>query len=332
VPFSDVQAQDRAIGIIRAALRSGRVPHAWLFSGPDGVGKGMVARGLAAALVCEREGDDGCGSCLPCRKVADRVHPDVVEVTPEGPGRLVKIDQVRAVSRTFRFAPYEGRHRVVLFPEADRLNEEASNALLKSLEEPPERTILVLVTARPQSLLDTIRSRCHAVRFSPLPRELCARILCEQGVDPDEAPVAAALAEGSAGRALELFRSGVLDVRRATVEAVGGLSAQRPGELFDLAADWTTGASAAEAREALRQRLDVLSSWYRDLLVVSSGGRADDLIHSDVAEQALGAGVAQAEALRCLDRIQEARGALELNAGARLTCERLLLGLATGGR
>jgi len=313
-------------------LRSGRVPHAWLLAGPDGVGKGMAARALATALVCARSGDDSCGSCAPCLKAAEGNHPDLAFVHPEGKGRVVRIAQVREVSRTFRFAPFEGRHRVVVFPEADRLNEEAANALLKSLEEPPDRTVLVLVSARPQALLDTIRSRCHAVRFSPLPRELCARILAENGVDSVDAPVAAALAEGSAGRALELFEAGVLDVRRATIEAVGGLSPDRPGALLELAADWTSRGDAAQSREALRQRLDVLSSWYRDLLVASAGGRAADFIHADLAEHAMGTHVHQAEALRCLDRIQEARGALELNAGARLTCERLLLGLATGGR
>jgi len=330
MPFSDVQAQDRALGVVRAALRSRRLPHAWLFTGPDGVGKGMAARALAEALICEQDSDEACGGCVPCTKVSSGAHPDVVFVEPQGAGRLVKIDQVRAVTRTFRFAPFEGRHRVVVFPEADRMNPEAANALLKSLEEPPDRTVLVLVTARAHALLDTIRSRCQQVRFSPLPRELCARILVEQGVDAAEAPVAAALAEGSAGRALELAGAGVLELRRATVEAVSTLSLERPSGLFELAAEWTAGAKAAEARESLAHRLDLLSSWYRDLLLAGVGG--EGLVHQDLTDRVAASVLAPLDCLRCLDRIQEARASLALNARARLTCERLLVGLATGGR
>ena len=329
MPFATVQAQDRALRVVRSALRTGRVPHAWLFTGPDGVGKGMAARALAESLVCEDASDEACGACVPCSKVASGVHPDVCFVEPEGAGRLVKIDQVRAVTRTFRFAPFEGRHRVVVFPVADRLNAEAANALLKSLEEPPDRTVLVLVTALPHALLDTIRSRCQQVRFAPLPRDLCARILVGRGVAEADGPVAAALAEGSAGRALELAEAGLLELRRATVEAVGSLSLDRPGELFELAAEWTGGSKAADARDALSHRLDLLSSWYRDLLLAGVGG--EGFIHADLEDRIRESTLPLGDALRCLDRVQEARLALTRNATARLACERMLVGLASGG-
>ena len=207
------------------------------------------------------------------------------------------------------------------------MGEEAANALLKGLEEPPPHTVLILVSARSHALLDTIRSRCQEVRFAPLPRELCARLLEELGVAPADAPVAAALAEGSVGRGVALSEAGVLEDRRATLLAVAGLSLERPSGLFDLAAGWSAGPDAASSREALGARLDLLASWYRDVALAGSGHAG--LIHGDLADEIrIAASMGSHSALACVDAIGAARGALELNAGARLTCEKLLVTLA----
>lgn len=327
MPLSHVLAQERAVAALMAAVRADRVPGAWLFTGPEGVGKALCARALAGVLVGPEAPARVTRRSAGWRKVQEGIHPDVLSVEPEGPGGRVKIEQVRDVLRTFRFAPFEGRRRVVLFPAADRLGEEAANALLKGLEEPPPHTILVLVTALPHALLDTIRSRCQQVRFAPLPRDLCARLLVERGVSAQDAHVVAALAEGSVGRGAALAEAGILEDRRASLEAVAELSLGRPSALLDLAGEWAAGADAAASRARLSGRLDLLVSWYRDVLVAVAGG--DGFVHADLAGRiGSAAAMGAARTRRCLAAVRRAREALELNAGARVTCEALLVRLA----
>ena len=327
MPLSHILAQDRALQGLMGVVRSGRIPGAWLFTGPEGVGKALAARALAGVLVGPADPGRVTRECSGYRRVQEGVHPDLLWIEPEGPARRVKIGQVREAVRTFRFAPFEARRRVVVFPEADRLGDEAANALLKGLEEPPPHTVLILVTSRPHALLDTIRSRCQQVRFAPLPRDLCARLLIGQGVAEGDAPVAAALAEGSVGRGVALAESGLLEDRRATLLALDELSLDRPEGLFDLAADWSSGADAASARAAVAARLDLLASWYRDVVLAAAGG--DAFVHADLTDRILESGrMGRSRSLRCLDALRVAREALELNATARLVCEALLVRVA----
>ncbi|MBM4321139.1 MAG: DNA polymerase III subunit delta', partial [Deltaproteobacteria bacterium] len=191
--FADIQGQDAAVAKLRRALREGRVPHAYLFCGPIGVGKERTALVLAQALQCRKLPDDGCGRCEPCRKVAGARHPDVAVVrVPEGRSRVL-IEQMRELQQCLAFRPYEGRNRVIVFPDAEVMTEEAANSLLKTLEEPPEQTHFVLTSSQPQNLLDTIRSRCQQVRFAPLSRAEVGRRLIMEQVDEQLAFTAAGL-------------------------------------------------------------------------------------------------------------------------------------------
>src|SRR5512136_2772802 len=185
MPFSQIIGQERAVEALRAALRRGGLHHAYLFAGPEGVGKGMAARLLAQAANCERDDGDACGNCPACRKIARGVHPDVLVVEPERdmaragrwepkggrtPSRDIVVDQVRElVDRRLSLRRFEGRRRFVILDPADAMNPQAQNALLKTLEEPPDDTTLVLVAAGGDALLPTIRSRCLRVAFAPLP-------------------------------------------------------------------------------------------------------------------------------------------------------------------
>jgi DNA polymerase-3 subunit delta' len=219
VPFADVLGQESAVKTLERALSVGRVHHAYRFEGPPGVGKELAAFALAQALVCEVGGGQACGRCGACRRAvtlsADdpRVpqHPDVVLLarglyrgllgsnSTEATG--ISVEQVRRIvlSRV-GFPPHEGRALVFIMREADEITVQAANALLKTLEEPHERTHFVLLTSRPSRLLDTIRSRSLPVRFAPLPDRVVADILVRRGLDPEVAP----LAQGSASLALEL--------------------------------------------------------------------------------------------------------------------------------
>ncbi|WP_242372729.1 DNA polymerase III subunit delta', partial [Anaeromyxobacter sp. SG26] len=219
MPFSELIAQDRAVSSLRSALRRGALHHAYLFGGPEGVGKATAARLLAQAANCEApapEGgsrDDACGTCGPCRKIARGVHPDVLVLheervmakagrwDPKGgraPSKDIVVDQVRdVVDRRLALKRFEGRRRFVVLDPADAMNPQAQNALLKTLEEPPDDTTLVLVASSPDALLPTIRSRCLRVPFAPLPAAAVAARLEAEGRPAGEARLAAALAGGS---------------------------------------------------------------------------------------------------------------------------------------
>lgn len=327
--FEEIVGQERAVARLRRALRDRRVPHAYLFTGARGVGKSECARAMAQAQECRRLDDDGCGSCDGCLKVRSDRHPDVLTLAvPEGRKRIL-IKQVRELQHGMAYRPFEGRCRVVLVPDAEIMTEEAANALLKTLEEPPEETHFILTSSQPKSLLDTIRSRCQELRFAPLPRAaLTQRLREDEELGPEDARVLASLAEGSPGRAAELLEGGVLEERAVLVRRIASLSPARPVELLELSEAWY------RERDRVPDRLDLLISWYRDLLLTGAGVNLDACIHRDLL--AVGEDgsrpppLSPPAALRCLDLLLGARAAItKRNANVRLTLESLFLGLAS---
>jgi DNA polymerase-3 subunit delta' len=294
--------QTRAVGQIERALASGKLAQAYVFDGPDGVGKRAAAIGLGAALNCDADAM-GCGSCPSCDKVLRGIHPDVMRLQADG--AQIKIDQVRDVLGRLSFAPHEGRTRLVVVDEADRLNPSAGNALLKSLEEPRPHTRFVLVTAAPHRLLPTLRSRSQRVRFAPLSDDDLAGLLGERGVDEATARQAAMLADGSAGRALALIEGGRMAQRRDLAERI---------EQAAVAA--TARDVFAAAAQAGTDREEILAALA--LLHASLGGRM----------RARAARGGRTTSLRAQMRwVARAREALQANASAALTVEHLAFGL-----
>jgi DNA polymerase-3 subunit delta' len=335
--LDDVKAQDRAVGALRAALSSKQVHHAWLFHGPEGVGKELAAVGLAQALVCTDQPYAGCGQCAACRRVLKRNHPDVTWVMPEDeqvrrglagrsdfshtPSRDIRIEQVRQLQERLAFRALEAPHKVALLLSAQQLNAPAQNALLKTLEEPPRGTVLVLVTSAPDKLLPTIRSRCAKAAFGPLPVDFIAeRVRAEKkGVDEALARQLATMAAGSLSRALALDPA-ALARRRELIEAFEQLTPQDAGP-------WLTLAElAGEDRPTAELTLDVLQSWFRDVAVAQVGGAG--LVNADLAELAkqAGARVSPARLHRRMTLLEEARNAItQRNGAVRLQLERMLI-------
>jgi len=273
--LSTLLAQDTAKETLERALGRERVHHAYLFDGPEGVGKERAALGLAQALVCERRAPDGqaaCGECSACLRVPIREgerrppHPDVIVLerglyTPEQIGRRapetqdLSIDQVRTlVLARSAFAPHEGKARVFILRRAEELSTGAANALLKTLEEPGDRTHFVLMSSAAESLLPTIRSRTQRVRFGPLPDAVVERLLLERGAKPADARAVAKLAHGSMSEAASLADPEATAEREAFVDkALASLQARGIGPLLEVAEE------AKKQKEALPLHLVALA-------------------------------------------------------------------------
>lgn len=235
--FGSLRGHDAVVARLRRAIAEGRVHHALLFSGPDGVGKATAAVAFAQALCCDVAPGLGCGTCTDCGRIRRDLHPDLLRVVAEG--KSIKIEQIRALEERLAQGPHEARALVILVDEAERFTANAANALLKSLEEPRPGVHFVLVTAAPSRLPITVRSRCQRLRFGPLSEADLSALLVEvYGEDPARAREVARLAEGSVARARLLTASEQFPLwrrwceRLATLGGAGGVDV--PGLVQEL--------------------------------------------------------------------------------------------------
>lgn len=262
--FSDILGQAKALALLDRALHSGRLAHAYLFAGPDGVGKTTVALELAAVLLCRAPREDRpCGVCPGCRKFQSGNHPDLVRIRPEG--AAIKIDQIRELKKALNFPPLESRQRVVLLEEVHTMRREAGNSLLKVLEEPPADNILILMGNATGAILDTIVSRCQLIPFAPLPLPLAAEILRIHRPELHEADrsALAALADGCPGQALAFDADGILTVYQKVVTAwltQGQTEGERVEHALALAVE------LAETKEGLEPLLALLRIFVKNAM------------------------------------------------------------------
>ncbi|MEZ4459819.1 MAG: DNA polymerase III subunit delta' [bacterium] len=330
--WNDIRGQRRAQDVLERAIAADRMHHAYLFVGPLGVGKFSTALALATALNClERPSDAfaaGCGRCSACRKIESRQHPDVHTVEPDG--QFIKIDQVRAVQKAASTRPYEGRFQVIIIDRAHQMGDEAANAILKTLEEPPVSMRFALITDQPNRLLDTIRSRCQVLRFGSLDPDEVTELLAEKArslTPPPEAaflPVAARFAEGSPGRAFALLESGVLERRVDVVRQMLAINPAHPAQLLDVAE------AMQKDKQLLFEYLDILKVFLRDVMLVKTLGDAHRCVNQDLPEQiqALANALTMDDVLGRLDVLDRASRLLERPISPQLIAEDLLLKLA----
>ena len=334
--FDAIIGQQAAVELLQRLLARDHVPHALLFRGPESVGKASVARIFAAALLCEGEGPDACGPCRSCHALTSSSHPDVGWVEFEkrpSDGELRKeivIDQIRALNHLVGIAPRQSPRRLFVIDPADRMNREAQNALLKTLEEPPGRAVLILVASRPHMLLPTVRSRCFSVGFSPLSPGDLTRMLGRRGFSAAEAQARAALAGGRPGVALELDLEAMSERRDQVLRMLEDLAAPSNRELGLLPA---MGAALAGKDETqLTVGLDLLQSLLRDTArSATSPGVDSGLVHLDLIQRlsALGERIGAARAAKLVDAVDQARGSLRFNVNRTLLAESLLSEVAT---
>ena len=166
--FSDIKGQDTAVSSLKNAIRNNRLAHAYIFAGPEGCGRSLLARNFAKVLNCEKEKDDACDSCASCKKINKDVHPDVKWLNKDGKSSQIKIDQIRRLEKQIALKPYEAKYKVFIIKDASFMTVEAANSFLKTLEEPPPNSVLILIAERPRDLFATIVSRCQLIRIKPL--------------------------------------------------------------------------------------------------------------------------------------------------------------------
>ncbi|HSP60203.1 MAG TPA: DNA polymerase III subunit delta' [Ornithinimicrobium sp.] len=218
--FDQLVGQDRAVSALRRAVTvPAAMTHAWLVTGPPGSGRSVAARAFAAALQCERTEDPGCGACHACRTVLAGSHPDVSLVTTTE--TFIRVDRARELALTAATRPSTGRWRVLVVEDADRLNEQAADALLKSLEEPPPRTVWVLCAPTADDLIVTVRSRCRHLQLGTPPVDAVAELLADRdGIDPAMAHYAARAAQSHIGIARRLATDEHARARRREIVAI----------------------------------------------------------------------------------------------------------------
>jgi DNA polymerase-3 subunit delta' len=311
------------VTLLRRALAAGRVAHAYAFVGPSGVGRRLTALAFAQAMLCPA---GGCGACLACRRVGAGQHPDLLLLAPTPPKDnprgtpSLRITEVRELEHWAGLTPLEGRAKIFILDEADRLTEQAAEALLKTLEEPPAHTHIVLIVANPRALPPTVLSRCQVVRFRPLPEADIVVLLTARGTDPESAAVLAGLCRGQVGRALEMD---LADVQARRAAALALLAVPRPalaGRLDEAAPD----------RGRVAAALETYWLWYRDALCLAAGAEAARLVNGDRRDDvlALARRVPLDALTSALGTIKEAHLALEANVSPRLVLEHALLALA----
>jgi len=271
-----VLGQQQAIDLLQAAVRSGRIAPAYLFTGIEGTGKFTAAVAFAKALNCREQADDFCAVCAACRKIDKRLHPDCFFIEPDK--NVIRIEQVREMQKKIIFKPLEGNKKVVIIDQAERLNLHAANCLLKTLEEPPDDTVLILVANTGAPLLPTIRSRCQIIRFAPLSTAVIRTILRdkERGTDID---FIAALSQGSVKRALALLETGFLAKRREIVRLLVAGSSGFGAPLLQLAK------LASDDQQHIPHILEFLQTWYRDLFVLLNGFPEENLYNRDLCAE-----------------------------------------------
>ncbi len=330
MPFSDVIGHDRAKTLLRAAIVNNRVAHAYLFHGPDRIGKRLLARRFIQAMTCDTapgpDGPEACGRCRSCQQFEQQSHPDwcVIEPDRSGATPVIKIEDIRELESRLIYRPLLAPRKFCLIDDAERMNIGAANALLKTLEEPPGHALLILVSSRPYALPATIRSRCQALRLTaPAVSVTAAALTRVRGLSATDANVLASVTEGRLGEAL----SSDLTSLREQHDTMATVTS--PKALRSISTILTTAETLAKGEESAADTLDRLATWIHDVALTQIGAEADRLTHRG-HERELQAAAQSADLdrlLALLSEIETFQRNSSRNLNAQLMLEHILLRL-----
>jgi len=339
--FDALLDQHRPVRLLTAALETGNYPYAYLFTGPEGVGKKVAAQAFAMACNCQSgkrqeihaasdetaDGQDSentafsCGQCRSCRKILSESHPDVYWILPSG--NYIKVAQIRELCLRLSLKPHEAEMRLAVITEAHTLNAEAGNTLLKVLEEPPEQTLFILTARQASDLLPTILSRCRHIRFNPISRESIRHYLeGHYAIDARDADIIAAMAGGSLSSAAAMTEKGWIKQRNWIIETLTELDRQPVNYHLAFAESLAKDSSRVETA------LAIMKAWYRDLAVFAY--LPDQLINRDLHDEIAlrSKQMTTARLLEISRKIDATERSIQANANARLAMDNLVIALS----
>jgi len=318
--FQSFVGNRRVVEILRRAVEQERLPHALIFAGPPGVGKRTLAELLAQRLNClQPKNQEACCVCVSCRKIMGGNHPDVRLVKPDG--AYIKVEQVREMIGEIAYQPFEGRYRVVILDGADQMRQAGANCLLKTLEEPPSRSILILVTGKPYLLLGTIRSRARMLQLGPLAADIIESYLVNhEGRSLEDARLAAALSNGSLGAALACDAERHREIRRTALSFISLLL--RKGTFAQAS---TLAAGITKEKETFQVWVELAQTLLQDVYYAKMAPKR--MSQPDVAGElaALAQSTSHAAVVSAIEAIKQLKAALEQNVNRQVALEALFL-------
>lgn len=324
--LKDIIGQEKALTVLKSCIVKNRIPHALFFAGDEGIGKKLTAINFAKTINCLKGGVDdlfsigeeintgdltmdqidACDKCTSCAKIDKGNHPDVFIIGPEGDSGQIKVSAVRQLGESLSYKPFEGKWKIVIVDNADRLNQSAANALLQTLEEPTPQSILILVSSRPDMLLSTIHSRCQRINFTPLPLGIMHTLL--EGKfkvpDRDQSMLLGVLSGGRLGYALN-----------------ANLIKQRDWSFYVLKQMIKGAEEAWEDRDAMEEWFDWAQLWLRDIAVFGATGRTDLLVNQDMKDEikAISRGTILKDVLKLAREFYNIKRQLYFNLNRQLT-------------
>lgn len=321
--FHDILGHEQIIAHLQNAIEEDKVSHAYIFNGPEASGKMMLAEAFAMALQCEGEGKPPCLECRSCRQAADHNQPDIIYVSHEKPN-TIGVDDIRTqINNDIDIKPYSSRYKVYIVDEAQKMNQQAQNALLKTIEEPPAYAIILLLTTNADSFLQTILSRCITLNLKAVKEDKIKEYLMKHYQIPDyQADICAAFSQGNVGKAIQLASSEEFGELKASV-------LQLMKRLEDIDLYEMTGAvkQIAEYKLSVNDYFDLMMIWFRDVLYLKATNDVDGLIFKDevydIKKQAAKRSYQGIETI--LEALEKAKIRLNANVNFDLVIELLLL-------
>lgn len=323
----NIACSERTLSVLDTSFKSGRVPHAYVITGPQRVGKSTLALNIAQAINCSSE-DKPCGSCPSCIKIAQGKHSDIAQVSVAKDKTEISMDQIKDVQRSASLKPFEGKFRVIIINNADQLSTEAANRLLKTLEEPPDQVLFILTTSKPEDMLQTILSRCATIEMEkPKPSSIAAMLEKAHGQERGRAEYLARISRGAVGWAVDCCSNDrLLAKREETLRDLLRLEKESWDERLAFAAELASGYS--KNREELYDTLSLWQSVWRDIIQIHSG-ETGQVFNVDVEAELKSSAPAfdDTACVNAIKALEETWLKLEQNANPRLALEVMMLSL-----
>ena len=275
--FKDIVGHEQIIEHLKTAIEMGKVSHAYILNGPDLSGKMMIAEAFARALLCEKQDPDGCGECKSCRQSDDRNNPDIIYVKHDKPN-TISVDDIRTqLNNDIVIKPYSNQYKIYIVDEAEKMNQQAQNALLKTIEEPPAYAVIMLLTTNADSFLQTIRSRCITLNLKSVKNDVIKSYLMTEKKIPDyQADVCAAFAQGVVGKAIKLASSDDFNELKESalslIKRLDDIDLYEMGEAIKQISDY---------KLQVQDYFDLITVWYRDVLSMKATNDVNGLIFKD---------------------------------------------------